>query len=219
MALSSTTTELSFTGNNSDSTAYALTGLRYDDAAWLTVVQIDSSGDETTLTNGVEFNLGGTGSTGAGTLTSTTGNEIPATDNLRVTRNVPFTQSTDLENDVPLDHDAVEALFDKLVMISQDLDRRLDDKLEAAINNLAPLAQGSNACYARWENGSNYTQATFGSFAGLTAIGADFSGKGTGVIVFNVSCNDISEALTIYADGSVSIGPTIAANIVTALGL
>lgn len=215
MAISSTTSELSFTGNNSDSTAYALTGLRYDAATWLTVVQIDSSGDETTLTDGVEYNLGGTGSTGAGTLTSTTGNEIPATDTLRVTRNVPLTQATELENDVPLDHDALETALDKGAMIDQDLDRRIDDKIGVE----RVISSGSQAFVTGFESGSDYATATFGSFGGLVATGAVFAAKGTGFIAITINCIDAGESIVISADGSVSIGSTIAANFRTALGL
>lgn len=218
MAISSTTSELSFTGNNSDSTAYALTGLRYDAATWLTVVQIDSSGDETTLTDGVEYNLGGTGSTGAGTLTSTTGNEIPATDTLRVTRNVPLTQATELENDVPLDHDGIETALDKGAMIDQDLDRRIDDKIGALVTN-ASMTSGSYATSFGWAVGSGYAEATFGGVGGLTATGAAFTAKGTGVYAITINCIDAGESIIISADGSVSIGSTIAANFRTALGI
>lgn len=127
MSVSSTTSELSFTGNNSDATPYALTNLRFDDSSWLTAVQIDASGVETTLVEDTDYTIGGDGEAGTGTLTSITGSEIPATDTLRVTRNTPQTQLQDLTTTTKLPSATTEATLDKLCMMTQDLGRRVTD--------------------------------------------------------------------------------------------
>lgn len=167
MALSSTTSELSFTGNNSTSTAYALTNLRFDDAAWLTVTETDSGGTVTTLTNGVEFNLGGDGSAGTGTLTSTSGNAIPATSTLKVTRNTPATQTVDLENDVPLDHESLETQLDKQIMLVQDTQRAVSSNTSALAGFGTIATQDANS-----------VAITGGSITGITDLAVADGGTG-----------------------------------------
>lgn len=150
MAISSTTAELTFTGNNSTSTAYALTGLRFDASSWLEVSTISSSGTVTALTLGTHYTIGGTGSTGAGTLTSTSGNAIPVSSTLRVRRATPRTQSLDLENGTAPDQPSLEAAFDKLTMISQDLANRVASaQANSTAADLAALIADFNALLAK----------------------------------------------------------------------
>lgn len=130
MSVSSTTASLTFTGNNSTSTAYALTGLRFDASSWLDVATISSAGVVTTLTLGTHYTLGGDGSAGTGTLTSTSGNAIPASATLRVRRNTPLTQGLDLVNGTAPDQPSLEAALDRLTLALQDASRR-DTLLEA----------------------------------------------------------------------------------------
>lgn len=124
MSVSSTTASLTFTGNNSTSTAYALTGLRFDASSWLDVATISSAGVVTTLTLGTHYTLGGDGSAGTGTLTSTSGNAIPASSTLRVRRNTPLTQGLDLVNGTAPDQPSLEAALDRLTLALQDANRR-----------------------------------------------------------------------------------------------
>lgn len=123
MSLDTTVSSLSFVGNASTSTAYALTDLRYDDPSWVVAYTVDADGAKTSLTLGTHFTLGGDGTGGAGTLTSTAGNAIPATSTLHVERATPQTQDLTLPLNSPVATPSLEAQLDQLVMVDQDLDR------------------------------------------------------------------------------------------------
>jgi hypothetical protein len=117
VAISSTLSTVSYTGNASTVTAYTIT-FRYDAATWLLVEQEDADGIRTTLTNGVDFTLGGDGAATTGTLVTTVA--VPATDKLIITRVTPGTQSLALSLNAPLPTPDLEAGLDKLVMQAQD---------------------------------------------------------------------------------------------------
>jgi hypothetical protein len=122
MAISSQTTFVSYTGNASTVTPYPVT-FRYDEAAWVTVEEIEADGTITPLSLGTDFTLGGNGSTTTGTVT-TTGRAIPGTSTLRISRDTALTQTVSLAVNGVLPSSVIEAEFDKITMAQLDQKRR-----------------------------------------------------------------------------------------------
>lgn len=122
MAISSQTTFVSYTGNASTVTPYPVT-FRYDEAAWVTVEEIEADGTITPLSLGPDFTLGGNGSTTTGTVT-TTGRAIPGTSTLRISRDTALTQTVSLAVNGVLPSSVIEAEFDKITMAQLDQKRR-----------------------------------------------------------------------------------------------
>lgn len=125
MALGSTTSSSSFTGNNSTGTAYTV-GFRFDADTDLTVTVTNAAGVITTLTDGVDYTLAGSGQ--AGTATFTTAVAYDNTNTVKCVRNSSqlqaYTPST------PLDTTDLETAFDRTMMAVQDNRRDTDTKLD-----------------------------------------------------------------------------------------
>ena len=122
MAISSQTTTVSYTGNASTVTPYPVT-FRYDEAAWVTVQEIDLDGAVTTLALGSDYTLTGNGSTTTGNVV-TGGGAIPATSTLRITRDTSLTQTVSLSVNGTIPSAVIEAELDKLTMSHLDQKRR-----------------------------------------------------------------------------------------------
>ena len=122
MAISSQTTFVSYTGNASTVTPYPVT-FRYDEAAWVTVEEIEADGTITPLSLGTDFTLGGNGSTTTGTVI-TSGRAISGTSTLRISRDTALTQTVSLAVNGVLPSSVIEAEFDKITMAQLDQKRR-----------------------------------------------------------------------------------------------
>lgn len=125
MSISSQTSTISYTGNASTSTPYAVP-FRYDDSSWVTVEKIDAAGVVTVLSLGTHYTLTGDGSATTGNVV-TGGGAIPNTATLRISRNTALTQTLSLVSNGRINTDALEAGLDKQTMALQDLERRISN--------------------------------------------------------------------------------------------
>jgi hypothetical protein len=130
MSVSSSTSRVSFVGNNSTTTAYVVPFVFFD-ATDLSVV-VNTGGVPTTLVNGTGYTVtGGSGATGSLLTTAA----IPATSTVIITRSVPYTQLTSFTTGDRLPAASIEKALDKLTMSAQQLSR----------NNLPDTSTASGA--------------------------------------------------------------------------
>jgi hypothetical protein len=113
MAIESAVNSVGYSGNNSDSTPYPIT-FRFDDPAWLSVIQVDDDDVTTILEDGVDYSV-----EVGGILTTLA---VPATSTLSISRYTPASQSLDLIPNAPLPAEDVEAALDRVTMALQDRD-------------------------------------------------------------------------------------------------
>lgn len=123
MAISSQTSSISYTGNASVSTPYAIP-FRYDDSAWVVVEEIDSAGTVTTLALATDYTLTGDGTATTGNVV-TSGGAIPATSTLRISRDTERTQTFGLTANGQIPSASIGRAFDKTTMALQDARRKL----------------------------------------------------------------------------------------------
>lgn len=120
--LSSTTTQQSFTGNASTSTAYAIT-FPLSSASDLVAIKT-SGGVSTTLTSGQFTFTPTTDSNGRITGGSVTTNPaIAGTDTILFKRVTPRTQTLNMVQGSRFSAEAVESALDKMTMILQEIER------------------------------------------------------------------------------------------------
>ncbi len=122
MPVSSQTSSVSYTGNASLSTPYAIT-FRYDDSAWVVVEEIDEDGVVTTLALGSDYTLTGNGVTTSGNVV-TGGGAIPATSTLRISRDTTLSQTLNLTANGRIPSATLVRSFDKLTMAGIDAARK-----------------------------------------------------------------------------------------------
>jgi hypothetical protein len=120
MAVQSDTSSISYTGNNSTSTSYAVPFVFLENAH-LKAIAKTSAGVETavTLTNHT-----GAGDVNGGTVRTAVA--VPATSTLTIFRDVPITQTTTYAEGGDFPAASHERALDKLTQITQQLDRGLD---------------------------------------------------------------------------------------------
>ena len=127
--ISTTTSTLSFTGNASTVTAYAITFPLVAAAHLVAIETVTATGVETTLDPGDYTFTPTTDSDGRITGGSvTTDPAIAATSTIEFKRVTPKTQAFDLTAGGSFGAEAMESAWDKIVMIAQEVER---DLLEA----------------------------------------------------------------------------------------
>jgi hypothetical protein len=177
MSLSSSTSSISYAGNNSTVTAYVVP-FYFIDATDLTVYVTDVAGVTITLSSGT-YTVTGAGSQSGGTIT--TAAAVPTTSSVVIARNVPATQLTSYTTGDRLPAATIEKSLDKLTMLAQQGQRSINtrsdeaalsikDYIDTEVSNLsiygattpmtrwAYTANGSTVAYA--VTGSNVSQAT-----------------------------------------------------------
>lgn len=141
MALSSTTTQVSYTGNASTVTAYSIT-FPLNSADDLVAIETDSESVETTLDPGDFTFTPTTDSNGRITGGSvTTDPAIPVTSTILFKRVTPKTQTLNLTAGGTFPPETVESAFDKLTMILQEIARdyaAADTALDTRVAALEP---------------------------------------------------------------------------------
>lgn len=120
MPVSSQTSEVSYSGNASTVTPYAVT-FRFDENSWLKVEVTPEDGPPALLAQGVDYTISGSGT--AVTASITTDAAIPATSTVRIYRDTPDTQLQDYVYNSKFSSANVESALDKLTMGQQDQDR------------------------------------------------------------------------------------------------
>lgn len=122
MSLESLTNRVAY-GGNGTTTAFSFPYYFLEEAD-LKVVLVDSSGTETVQTLTTHYSVTGEGSTSGGTVTMVTA--PPSGSSLVIIRNTELTQEKSFEVGGSLPADELEEAFDKIHMILQRLDERLD---------------------------------------------------------------------------------------------
>lgn len=113
--ISSAQNFVSYSGNNSTSTAYAIP-YRFDAASWLVVgLQLDGETEPTKLELETDYTV----DVDAGELVTVAA--VPATATLTILRYCPALQTLSLENNAPLPAGAMEDQLDRMCMAIQDL--------------------------------------------------------------------------------------------------
>jgi len=140
MAVQSDTSRISYAGNNSTTTSYAVPFVFLENAH-LKAIAKTSAGVESvvTLTNHT-----GAGSVNGGTVRTSVA--IPATSTLTIYRDVPITQTTTYAEGGDFPAASHERALDKLTQITQQLDRELGQTIrmtEAMPLNPLPVPTGS----------------------------------------------------------------------------
>lgn len=135
MALSSTTSRVSYSGNGS-TTAFSFPYYFLADAD-LVVILKASNGTETTQTITTHYTVSGAGNTAGGTVTMLTAPASGTT--LTIYRDPAVTQDLDLVENDPMPAEEIEERLDKLTMISQ----RAKDRLDRAVR----LTDGFSASF------------------------------------------------------------------------
>ncbi|MEQ8708339.1 MAG: hypothetical protein RIC36_05055 [Rhodospirillales bacterium] len=97
------------------------------------VVQRTTTGVETTLTEGIDYDVTGAGDSSGGSVTFKAGQEPASGDGIVIIRNLPITQETDyVENDA-FTAETHERALDKLTMINQQQTEELNRAIKLPI--------------------------------------------------------------------------------------
>ena len=134
MSVSSATSRIVYTGNNSLVTAYAVP-FYFEENAHLNAIAKTAAGVETvvTLTNHT-----GAGDPNGGTVRTAVA--VPATSTLTIYREVPFTQTTSYAENDAFPAESHERALDKLTTITQQLERRITNCIRGTeATPLSPL--------------------------------------------------------------------------------
>lgn len=136
MAISSQVTQLTFEGNGSDSTPYALANLRFDADSWLLVEEIDEDGIGSVLSLGTDYTVTGSGASSSASIV-TGGGAIPVTSTLRVSRKTPLVHNLHLIATGQIPSVPLEQVLDWIIMAMQDRVRELhDDQVEGLLRTI-----------------------------------------------------------------------------------
>lgn len=161
MTISSETTKQTFSGNGVQ-TVFNYTFLLPTTAQYA-LYYTDADGvDE--LVSQVNYTLTGVGNAAGGTLTYTRGgNPIAASTSLTLTRAVPYTQTTDLNNQGAYYPEVIESALDRLAMQVQQLRTDVDLAFKAPITNAAvadvPTEVDRANSWAYWDADGNLTSS------------------------------------------------------------
>jgi hypothetical protein len=210
MAVQSDTSSISYTGNNSTSTSYAVPFVFLENAHLAATAKVTATGVETavTLTNHT-----GAGDVNGGTVRTAVA--VPATSTLTIFRTVPATQTTTYQEGGDFPAASHERALDKLTMISQQLKRDITNATATfgfqTVQSLSFTANGSfvKALYpwakivrmfAVGGGGGGGGAATTSS--SQVAVGGSGSGAGAGVVIVDVDDLSASVAITVGAGGA-----------------
>ncbi len=134
MSVSSATSRIVYTGNNSLVTAYAVP-FYFEENAHLNAIAKTAAGVETVVTL---TNVTGAGDPNGGTVRTAVA--VPATSTLTIYREVPFTQTTSYAENDAFPAESHEKALDKLTTITQQLERRITNCIRGTeATPLSPL--------------------------------------------------------------------------------
>ena len=162
MTISSETTKQTFQGNGVQ-TVFNYTFLLPTTAQYV-LYYTDAAG-AIELVSQVNYALTGIGNAAGGTLTYTRGgNPIAANTSLTLVRDVPYTQTTDLNNQGAYYPEVIEAALDRLEMQIQQLRTQVNLAFKAPITNDAvadvPTEADRASGWAYWDADGNLTSTT-----------------------------------------------------------
>lgn len=136
MTISSTYTPTIVTGdgtNNGIGTVFKY----FADSDVIVTQRVTATGAETTMVDATHYNITGGSSTGAtGTVTPIDGaTDFASTMTWTIQRSIPLTQSTDLVDNDILPAASLEASLDRLTMLVQDLEAKVNRCLKVPISD------------------------------------------------------------------------------------
>ena len=125
MAVTSATSSISYTGNNSITTSYAVPFVFLENAHLAATAKVTATGVESAVTLVDHI---GAGNTSGGNVRTAVA--VPATSTLTIFRTVPATQTTTYQEGGDFPAASHERALDKLTMLSQQAQRRADRALK-----------------------------------------------------------------------------------------
>lgn len=151
MAVTSATSSISYTGNYSTATSYAVPFLFLENSHLSAIAKVTSSGTESVVTL--------TNHTGAGDIsggTVRTAVAVPATSTLTISRTVPATQTTSYAEGGDFPAASHERALDKLTMLGQQIARSISRtvRLSDAAPETSPLPVLPNRFFGTDETGA-----------------------------------------------------------------
>jgi hypothetical protein len=203
VTVSSTTNKHSYNGNGSQA-AYAYTFKIFVDA------DIEVYVGTTLKTLNTHYTLSNVGITGGGNVTFTSGN-IPAsgTGNVTLLRSLALTQGVDLINYGKFDAEVIEAQYDKIVMMVQQLQEQADRTIRfnttvsdaGGVEITDTVAERSNKVLA-YDNAGDLSVANeLGEWKGNWATSTAFS---TRDLVLDAATNNVYICLVSHTSGTLS---------------
>ena len=203
MTVASTTNKASYNGNGTQS-VFAYTFKIFADADIKVYV------GTTLKTINTHYTLSGVGATGGGNVTFTSGN-IPAagTGNVTLLRSLALTQGVDLVNYGRFDAEVVEAQYDKLTMMVQQLQEQADRTIRfnttvsdaGGVEITDTVAERSNKVLA-YDNAGDLSVANeLGEWKGNWATSTAFS---TRDLVLDAATNNVYICLVAHTSGTLS---------------
>lgn len=134
MTISSENFRKQYSGN--DSTTVFPYDFKVTAASQLNVIVTNALGVESTKVLNTDYTVSGVGVDGGGNVTyPISGDELPTGSIITIRRNLPLTQLTDLINQTAFQAQTIEEVFDRLTMISQQLQEALDRCLQQAVSD------------------------------------------------------------------------------------
>lgn len=232
MTVASTTNRVDYTGNGS-TTVFSFT-FRIFEAADLVVTTADANGVETTLVLDTDYTVTGAGSYSGGSVTISPA--LASGVALTLQRVLDITQETDLRNQGQFFAETHEDVFDRMVMIGQQLQEQIDrsaklpvtnttdaDDLTADIvllaDNLATLDTIADAITDiqtvadDLNEGTSEIETVAGAIDNVNAVGANISS------VNAVASNETNIDTVAGINGNVTTVAGIAANVTTVGGI
>ena len=222
MTVASTSNRVDYTGNGS-TTVFSFS-FRIFDNADLVVTKADADGVETTLVLDTDYTVTGAGSYSGGSITL--GTALTSGHALTIQRVLDITQETDLRNQGQFFAETHEDVFDRLVMINQQLQEQIDRAAKLPVTNTTD-AEELTADITVLANKLTELTAIYNALSDIQTVADDLN-EGTSEIevvagsitnVNNVG-NNISNVGTVAGISSnVTTVAGIAANVTTVAGI
>ena len=167
MTVSSTTTRVSYSGNGV-TTAFAVPFYFLANSDLLVMLR-SSSGVETTQVLNSNYTVTGAGVLTGGTVTMISAPALGVT--IVISRNAPLTQTTDLLPNDRLPAESIETAFDKVTMLTQQLDEVVDRSLKFPLSDATSI---SSTLPVSSERANKYLKFTSGGAVTVDAITQNF---------------------------------------------
>ena len=152
-----------YSGNGS-TTSFAYDFKALDQAHLVVTLTVTATGVQTVQTLTTNYTVSGVGNESGGNIAM--GVAPTSAQTLTITRSVPLTQSTDLQNRGATQPSTLETAFDRGVQISQDLDEKLDRSVKLPVSTdlssiSATLSAPVGGAYLLWNpTGTALTTST-----------------------------------------------------------
>lgn len=204
MTVATSSNRVDYTGNGS-TTVFSFSYRIFENAD-LVVTQATEEGVETELTLGTDYTVSGAGSYNGGSITLATA--LPSGYSLTIQRVLEITQETDLRNQGQFFAETHEDVFDRLVMVTQQLQEQIDRSAKLPVTNTADAEELVTDIVALADKLVELT-AVYNKLAEIETVADDLN-EGTSEIN-TVAVNIVNVNLVGNSIGDVN---TVAANIV-----